>query len=104
MAKKEINHTKERNTPTGKSKKNPTKLISKSAVIKKVNNKPFDSFPLNILKEIGDYYSWEAEAYPLKNTLYSENILNVTGYKNDDAAVLPNGHFHLICCMMKKNL
>ncbi len=96
MAKKESKNTKKNQSLIGKSKKNPIKKVSKSTVSKKVEPKLYDPFPLNVLKEIGDCFSWEDDHYPLKNTVYSENIFNITGYKNSDVSKLPSGHFYLI--------
>ncbi len=95
MAKKESKVTKKNQSFTGKSKKKPVNKISKSALGKKATNAVYDSFPLKALNEIGDCFAWEADSYPLRKIVYSENIFNVTGYKNNDASRLPNGHFHL---------
>ena len=104
MAKKESKNTKKNQSSAGKSKKNPVKKISVASVKKKAASTLYDSFPLNVLNEIGDCFAWEADSYPLRNTIYSENIFNVTGYKNSDATKLPNGHFHLIAEIDKESL
>ncbi len=96
MARKESKVTKKSQSSTNKSKNNSAKINSKADAIKRVNGGISETFPLNILKEIGDCFAWQAESYPLKNVVYSENIINVSGYNNTDAAGLPNGHFHLI--------
>ncbi len=97
MAKKVSKSTKKSQSSAGNSKKTltkKTKLVIPESTI----------FPIDIFNEIGDCFYWQAESYPIKNVVYSENIMKITGYKSNDAAKLPNGHFNLVLNKHKENL